>query len=194
MFLVFVSSLPGFADAELRSAVAVAAVIGALVLAGAVALASSGPRESSGECRPGVHRSLRHRLRNYLHGAAAQLRGAADPWLLAKSIAVTAVMWAVMTLSVFAALKAVGPGGSLVAAGLTVVCIALVMILPSAPGYVGATQLAFVVALKPFDLDASTAVAASVIFQGVVYAVVALLTVWAFGDLRLALRWVRTVR
>jgi hypothetical protein len=41
--------------------------------------------------------------------------------------------------------------------------------LPSSPGYFGNIQLAYVLALKPFGIDAGSAIAASLFFHALAY-------------------------
>jgi hypothetical protein len=61
------------------------------------------------------------------------------------------------------------------AAMMVAVLLAIGSLLPAAPGYVGIYQVACVVALKPYGIGESSALAYSVVAQGATLLVVALL-------------------
>ncbi len=75
------------------------------------------------------------------------------------------LMWVCVWLSLIALQIDVPPGAALVVLVLTVVGITL----PSSPGYFGNIQLAYVLALKPFGVDAGSAIAASLFFHVLAY-------------------------
>ena len=81
--------------------------------------------------------------------------------VLANSI----VQWAVIALAVWLSVRAIGvtisPAVSIIVLTFTVLAITV----PSAPGYVGAIQAAFVFAMTPFGVSDEAAFAASVFFQ-----------------------------
>ncbi len=74
------------------------------------------------------------------------------------------------------------------AAVLVLACTVLALLLPSAPGYVGSIQVAYVLALAPFGVSAGDAVAASLFFHVFAYGFV-VLAGWLYlhaGGYRLA--------
>lgn len=88
-----------------------------------------------------------------------------SPGTLAQSLAWSLVQWFASVVSVLGAAAIAGfalgvPAGILVAVGIVVA-----FLLPNAPGYVGATQLAFVVALRPLGVPDERALAASIAYQ-----------------------------
>jgi uncharacterized protein (TIRG00374 family) len=91
------------------------------------------------------------------------------PRLAASALATSLLQWFFMWLCVWLSLVAlhieVPFGAALVVLVLTVVGITL----PSSPGYFGNIQLAYVLALKPFGIDAGSAIAASLFFHALAY-------------------------
>jgi glycosyltransferase 2 family protein len=88
--------------------------------------------------------------------------------LLGRIALLSAAMWFVMTLCVLLALRTVeiyaGPGAAFFTLFLSVVGLAL----PTTPGFIGTIQLAFVLALVPFDVTRDHALAASVYYHGLI--------------------------
>lgn len=91
------------------------------------------------------------------------------PTLAAGALATSLLQWVFMWICVWLSLIAlhveVPFGAALVVLVLTVVGITL----PSSPGYFGNIQLAYVLALKPFGIDAGSAIAASLFFHALAY-------------------------
>jgi uncharacterized protein (TIRG00374 family) len=91
------------------------------------------------------------------------------PRLAAGALATSLLQWVFMWVCVWLSLVAlhveVPFGAALVVLVLTVVGITL----PSSPGYFGNIQLAYVLALKPFGIDAGSAIAASLFFHALAY-------------------------
>jgi uncharacterized membrane protein YbhN (UPF0104 family) len=89
--------------------------------------------------------------------------------LAAGALGTSLLQWVFMWLCVWLSLVAlhieVPFGAALVVLVLTVVGITL----PSSPGYFGNIQLAYVLALKPFGIDAGSAIAASLFFHALAY-------------------------
>lgn len=91
------------------------------------------------------------------------------PGLAAGALAISLLQWIFMWVCVWLSLVAlhvdVPFGAALVVLVLTVVG----MTLPSSPGYFGNIQLAYVLALTPFGVDAGSAIAASLFFHALAY-------------------------
>jgi hypothetical protein len=88
-----------------------------------------------------------------------------QPRLLAVVLALSIAQWLLIAATIFFSLRAVGlvpePGAVTSVLLMSVVGVTL----PTAPGYVGTVQAAFVLGLAPFGTDAANAVAASVVYN-----------------------------
>ncbi len=89
---------------------------------------------------------------------------------LAIRVAVLSLLqWALVGLAIYAALLSVDVEVGIAAAAVTLVATVLATTLPSAPGFFGTVQLAFVLALLPYGISESDALAGSVIFHMISY-------------------------
>lgn len=108
--------------------------------------------------------SLQRRGGSVLESVLHALSSVRSPWRLLGLVVNSVVQWGFMAAGVWLSLGAfgvwIGPGVAIVVLTTTVVAVAI----PSAPGYVGAIQAAFVFALSPFGIDDASAFAASVFF------------------------------
>ena len=88
-----------------------------------------------------------------------------QPRTLALSLANSTIQWLFMAACIEISFRSVGlalpPGASLLCMALVVVSI----MLPTAPGFFGAIELAFVVALKPFGVPPETAFSAAILYH-----------------------------
>lgn len=84
-------------------------------------------------------------------------------------VALTTLQWMCMLGCILFALQATGIEVGLTAAMAVLVCTLLGMSLPAGPGYVGTLQLAFVVGLRAFDVSAAHAIAASIVYQAMLF-------------------------
>lgn len=117
-----------------------------------------------------VGQTRRLRLLEWIRSAAAGATAIAQwrPFMACMWLSVA--KWLLMAgcnLASFWALGIEAPPG---AALLVLAATALAMTLPSAPGYVGAIQVAYVFGLAPFGVDATDAIAASLFFHALSYA------------------------
>ena len=112
----------------------------------------------------------------FVEAVTEQLRAAADGLTvitngaLMRKVAVNSLLqWGLMGACIWVSLQALGihlpVSGALLVLAATIVGISL----PTSPGYVGNIQLAFVVALTPYDIPASQAIAASVFYHVLAY-------------------------
>ncbi len=111
-----------------------------------------------------------------------QLRAAADgasalrsPQLIGKIALNSLAQWALMGLCIWCSLAALDLNVSLSGVVLVLIATIVGISMPTSPGYVGNIQFAFVVALEPFGVSAVNAIAASVFYHVLAYAVVVLL-------------------
>jgi uncharacterized protein (TIRG00374 family) len=109
----------------------------------------------------GMRERLLAHLRAGAAGAATLKRPAAWLPLLLSSIAQWACMCGCIAVSCFALGLQPAPPAYAAVLGLTIVG----MSLPSGPGYVGSIQLAFSLALAPFGVPTSDAIAASLFYH-----------------------------
>ena len=75
------------------------------------------------------------------------------------------IQWVLVGLAVYSALRSVGVEVDVAAAVVTLTAIVLAVSLPAAPGFFGTVQLAFVIALIPYGVSESDALAGSIIFH-----------------------------
>ena len=110
------------------------------------------------------------------NGILAQLRSAADGIevlrrfrTMSRVVVTSLLQWLLMGLCVGFALIAVAI--EVPVTGVVVVLIATVIgiSLPTSPGYIGNIQLAFTIGLRPYEVDAATAFAASVYYHAIAY-------------------------
>ncbi len=86
-------------------------------------------------------------------------------------LGISVFVWAHLALTIFMILKGyplaaeVGAMDMGIASVVTIVMLAFVIVLPSSPGYLGITQVAFIFALGYFGVAESDAVGASIIFN-----------------------------
>lgn len=112
---------------------------------------------------------VHHLVRDQFQAGIGGLVALRDPWLLLAVCATSLLQWVFMFgcvwLSLYALAVPVGPVAAMLALVFTVIGTSL----PNSPGYVGSIQLAFTLALAPFGIEASAAVAASLFFHVLAY-------------------------
>jgi uncharacterized protein (TIRG00374 family) len=113
--------------------------------------------------------NLRQRILEQLRTAATGLAALRSLRSVTALLAFSVLQWLFMFgciwLSLYAMHVEVGP----VAAALVTVFTVIGISLPNSPGYVGSIQLAFTLALEPFGVSATEAVAASLFFHVLAY-------------------------
>ena len=85
--------------------------------------------------------------------------------LVLRILLLSGVQWGLMAASVACAMKAAGLTAPILAAGVVVAFTTAGLTLPSSPGHFGTIQLCFTLALEPFGVEPSSAVAASVLWH-----------------------------
>lgn len=144
--------------------------VGAIAALGAVAVivALAWPELVRAVARS-LARPLPHRWRDRIGALTDELMLGLAPVrslaTLAQALGWSLVQWFATVVSVLGSAAIAGftlgvPAGILVSVGIVVA-----FLLPNAPGYVGATQLAFVVALHPLGIPDAQALAASIAYQ-----------------------------
>jgi len=127
-------------------------------------------------------------LLEMLRSASGGLGALKRPRLALGIVAASVSKWFVMGLMVYVSLRTLGAeevfGPSLVVMGV----IAVVILLPAPPGYVGVIQGCFTVVLELYDVDANIAVAASVYYHLWQYIPVTLVGLWCLQRTGLRLR------
>lgn len=107
-----------------------------------------------------------------LENAADGLKSIASPYLMLRVSTNSLVQWTIMGACIWCSLLAfdiqVPPTGVALVLVATIVGISV----PSSPGHVGNVQLAFVVALEPFGISPSSAIAVSIFYHLLAYATV----------------------
>ena len=103
-------------------------------------------------------------LLSQLNAGAAGVHALRNPISFLMLAVVSLVQWACMCACIWISLAAVGEYLPALAALTVLAMTILAMTVPAGPGYVGSLQLAFVVALTPFAVADSLAVAASIFY------------------------------
>lgn len=104
-----------------------------------------------------------------LEAAAQGLASVARPRLLLKITGNSMLQWALMGVCIWLSLLALDLSLPVSGVVLTLVATIIGISLPTSPGYVGNIQLAFVVALGPFGVSPSVAIAASIFYHVLAY-------------------------
>jgi len=111
--------------------------------------------------------------------------------LVIRSIVLSLLQWSLVGLAIYAALRSVGVEVGMAGAVVTLAATVLAVSLPAAPGFFGTIQLAFVLALVPYGVAESDALAGSVIFHIVTYLFVMASGVIALHQLNMRVSEVR---
>lgn len=118
--------------------------------------------------------TIRDRISTLARSGADGARSLAEVQPFVHVVLLSFTKWLLVAGCNFISLLALGIDVPAAAGILVLACTVLALLLPSAPGYVGAIQLAYVIALKPFGVSASDAVAASLFFHVFAYSFVVL--------------------
>ncbi len=116
-----------------------------------------------------VRETRRLRILELLRSAAAGAAAIAQIRPFLACLGLSIAKWLLMAGCNLASFWALGIDVPPAAALLVLAATALAMTLPSAPGYVGAIQFAYVFGLAPFGVSASDAIAASLYFHVLSY-------------------------
>lgn len=113
--------------------------------------------------------TIQLRIMGQARAGADGARALATPGPFILVVAMSVAKWLLMAACNLISLVALNIDAPPAAAVLVLACTVLALLLPSAPGYVGAIQIAYVLALTPFGVSASDAVAASLFFHVFAY-------------------------
>ncbi len=125
------------------------------------------------------------RLLNMLLLALTAMHSMKSVRLVVRSVVLSLLQWALVGLAIYAALKSVGVEINMAVALVTLAATVLAVALPAAPGFFGTIQLAFVLALVPYGVSESDALAGSVIFHIISYGYVMISGVIALHQLNM---------
>lgn len=123
-----------------------------------------------------------------LTSASGGLGALKRPGLAAGIVVASVAKWFVMGLMVWLSLKTLGAGDVLSPSLVVVGVIAVVILLPAPPGYVGVIQGCFTVVLALYAVDPNITVAASVYYHLWQYVPVTLAGLWCLNRTGLRLR------
>lgn len=151
------------------SLAAAAEVVAALAFAGMLAISSL--LLWPARCIAIVDRMVAWLPRAHREWIARQLEHVADgfkvignPWLMVRVLVLSVVQWCVIAASIWCCMSAVDVTLTGVAALAVLVVLVLGLTLPTAPAYVGTTQVAFTATLGLFGVNEQTAFAGSVLY------------------------------
>lgn len=107
-----------------------------------------------------------------LQSVSRGLQSIRQPTLVARVTANSLIQWTLMGVCIWCSILALHL--NVPASGVVLVLVATIVgiSLPTSPGYIGNIQLAFVVALQPFGVSASEAIAASLFYHVLAYVTV----------------------
>ncbi len=132
---------------------------------------------------------LPHSMRDRVGKLAAQVAsgfGALRDGRLFYRILVTSIMqWALMGGCVFIALRALAIDVPYQAAIIVLATIVAGLTLPTSPGYVGTIQYCFVLGLKPYGVDSTQALAASIFYHALLWCSVTVTGIYYLHEYRL---------
>lgn len=166
--LLGVSHKPAWME-KASGTMAVAAVIGALVI---VILPHTGNLLATLIRRIPMPEGLRSRLLKLAEQVLLGMRAFHDWGRFAGFAFLTAVVWTADSLTAMVVGKGLGLDLSFPVALLVITGLGLSSALPSTPGYVGVYQFAVVTVLAPFGIGRDAALAYSLVYQVIGYAVV----------------------
>jgi len=146
----------GLSNSPILNMVAIAAISGLLVLAFITIYIS--------QFMSFINRFLPNKLHRFgddFSSSVATIRSGN----IAIPVGQTIIVYLFEFLTLYMILRAVGIDVGITVTLITLGAIVLSTLLPTAPGYIGSMQLAFIVSLRPFDISAHHAFAAATIFQ-----------------------------
>ena len=114
--------------------------------------------------------AFQHRIVDQLRAGAAGVQILRRPSRYARLAGISLLQWSFMCACAWISLAAIGQFVPAVAALAVLATTIVSMTVPSSPGYVGALQLAYVLALAPFGIERSDALAASFVYLVAVWA------------------------
>jgi uncharacterized protein (TIRG00374 family) len=126
----------------------------------------------------------RHLIRMLLSAISA-IGAMKSGYLVLRCSITSFLQWGLVGVAIYAALNSVGVEASVASTVITLVGTVLAVTLPAAPGFFGTIQLAFVLALLPYGVKESDALAASFIFHMVTYCYVMLSGLLALNHLNM---------
>jgi len=121
-----------------------------------------------------VPRHWRAVIANQMQLSASGLATVRSPRLLFPILLNSIVQWAIAGLAIYISLEAVGLDLSVTAAIVVLTATVFAVMLPAAPGFFGAVQLAFILTLTPYGVSEDMAFAASVYYHVLTYSAVTL--------------------
>jgi uncharacterized protein (TIRG00374 family) len=154
-------------EAEVRTATLVAAALCSALLGAVLAfmLRTEACLTFARRLLAPLPAALGERLAHQLRQAAVGLGAISSPRLLAPIFALSVLQWVAMLGCVAFSMRAVDIPVTTGGATATLLFNVIGLTLPAAPGYVGTTQLAFIVGLAPFGVARESAFAASVVYN-----------------------------
>lgn len=158
-------------DAELVRVVrSIGLVAGLLLVAVVAATHWTGPLlQLAGRALGFLADSVRDRVLGELAAGLTVMQSLKQFAPLAAILITTLAQWLLMVFALWCSLQALDINVPVAATFVLLGATILAIMLPAAPGYFGAIQLAYVLALKPFGISASVAVSASLCFHLLTY-------------------------
>jgi uncharacterized membrane protein YbhN (UPF0104 family) len=125
----------------------------------------------------------------FMRGALSGVANFIRPGEFVRLLSLSFLQWACIAVCVAASLSAVGLTITLGSSVAVLVALVVGLILPSGPGYAGTTQLAFVLALEPLGYSGESALAASLVYNATIVAVIVVIALLCFSAPTLLRMW-----
>jgi hypothetical protein len=135
--------------------------------------------------------NLQDKLIHQLEQAPLGLQSIKQPALLSNIAIFSILHWALIGLCLYISLLAFNIEVPYSAAFIVLVLIVAGMTLPNTPGFFGTIQLCFVLGLKPYDIPADIAFAASIFYHLTMYVFTLLIGFYYFHSIGMSFTQLR---
>ena len=129
--------------------------------------------------------ALRDRITQMLRLVLSAMQSMKSARVVIRIVVLSLLQWLLVGLAIYGALRSVGVEISAAAATITLASTVLAVTLPAAPGFFGTIQLAFLLALAPYGVSETDALAGSVVFHVTSYFLVMISGVTALQQLNM---------
>jgi uncharacterized protein (TIRG00374 family) len=118
------------------------------------------------------HPDLSEKINQIINRFRHSLKGLKNPQTLLRAVLISLIIWFINIVSFHLVIISLNLELAWYYSGMTIVIIALGMIIPSAPGYVGTYEFFCVFSLSYFSIEKSAALVCALISHGLLYVVI----------------------
>lgn len=134
------------------------------------------------------HYSMLTQLKSWCIDTVESVQHLKDKLVLFKITFITLLAWLSMLISLYCSVAAFNIEISFSIAVIILFLSAVGMVLPTSPGFVGTIQIAFVVGMVPFGISQEDAVAASLVYNGLISVIPFFAGAFCFIQLRFSIK------